>query len=711
MAAQRLFERGVTGILCGSDVIALGVIRAARQAGLRVPDELSVVGQRRQPAGGVHRSSAHHDPAAGRGPGRGRLPRAGRPDHRRRGARRRGALPTRAGGARLDGPGPDRGRGRAPCHAGPTDASTAERGAALSEPTATRRAPAPRRDQRRGPAGARCAFRACCTGGPTSATWTADDAAGAGARRRHALRRLGRDEPGRGGRAAAALGRLDRPTRVCSGAAPGGRGRWPSTRSPTTCRTGDGATGRCGSGAWAPTAPEALAVTTELEVLPSGLVRLRAAVRNTGDATYEVAHLEPALPVPAEAAELLDMAGRHTHERTPQRRPFDLGQWVREAWGGRPGHDAATVMCAGHPGFAFRTGRVWGVHLAWSGNQVLSAEHSVHRLAAAARRRAAAARRGPARPRRGVRVAVAGRVLGRGARRAVGPLPPTPAVPARTPPRSPQGAAQHLGGGALRPRPRHAGRAGRAGRRHRHRAVRARRRLVPAPTGRPRGARGLVRRREGVAGRAPSAGGPRARPRHGLRAVVRARDGQPRLGPRPRTPGLALRDRPRPGHRVASPARPRPRSPGGVRPRPRADVRAGDGVPHRVHQVGPQPRAGRRRAPARRATGRARPDRGGLPAHGRAAGPASRARDRVVLRRGRSGRPRRPRARRPGVGLRLHRRARAPADGAVDGADAAARADGHPRGVEPGPHHRPRRTTWTSAPAPRSGATSGSSGT
>lgn len=43
-AAQRLIEAGVTGILCGSDVMALGVLRAARQAGLRVPADLSVVG-------------------------------------------------------------------------------------------------------------------------------------------------------------------------------------------------------------------------------------------------------------------------------------------------------------------------------------------------------------------------------------------------------------------------------------------------------------------------------------------------------------------------------------------------------------------------------------------------------------------------------------------------------------------------------------------
>ena len=43
-AAKALIERGVTGIVCGSDVMALGVLRAARQHGLRVPQDLSVVG-------------------------------------------------------------------------------------------------------------------------------------------------------------------------------------------------------------------------------------------------------------------------------------------------------------------------------------------------------------------------------------------------------------------------------------------------------------------------------------------------------------------------------------------------------------------------------------------------------------------------------------------------------------------------------------------
>ena len=123
--------------------------------------------------------------------------------------------------------------------------------------------------------------------------------------------------------------------------------------------------------------PDGVVVTTENELHPSGVLRLRSCVRNVGADEFEVTGLLPALPVPPEATELLDMAGRHTRERTPQRRPFDVGQWTREAWGGRPGHDSATVLCAGEPGFAFRRGRVWGVHLAYSGNQVLMAEHSV----------------------------------------------------------------------------------------------------------------------------------------------------------------------------------------------------------------------------------------------------------------------------------------------------------------------------------------------
>jgi len=43
-ATEMLIERGCTAIVCGSDVMALGAIRAGRAAGLRVPQDLSVVG-------------------------------------------------------------------------------------------------------------------------------------------------------------------------------------------------------------------------------------------------------------------------------------------------------------------------------------------------------------------------------------------------------------------------------------------------------------------------------------------------------------------------------------------------------------------------------------------------------------------------------------------------------------------------------------------
>ncbi|WP_199924478.1 LacI family DNA-binding transcriptional regulator [Streptomyces sp. WM6386] len=43
-AAARLIDRGVTGIICASDPLALGAVRAARRKGLRVPAQVSVVG-------------------------------------------------------------------------------------------------------------------------------------------------------------------------------------------------------------------------------------------------------------------------------------------------------------------------------------------------------------------------------------------------------------------------------------------------------------------------------------------------------------------------------------------------------------------------------------------------------------------------------------------------------------------------------------------
>jgi len=118
-----------------------------------------------------------------------------------------------------------------------------------------------------------------------------------------------------------------------------------------------------------------LALTTTLQLLPSGLLRLGATITNTATASrYTVDAMRLALPVPTEAQELLDFSGRHLRERTPQRHPFVVGTHLRDGRRGRTGSDATVLLAAGTPGFGFRSGEVWAVHTAWSGNHATFAE-------------------------------------------------------------------------------------------------------------------------------------------------------------------------------------------------------------------------------------------------------------------------------------------------------------------------------------------------
>ncbi|MBP2705923.1 alpha-galactosidase [Microbispora sp. RL4-1S] len=120
-----------------------------------------------------------------------------------------------------------------------------------------------------------------------------------------------------------------------------------------------------------------LAAEIEIQVLAaSGLVRQRIRVRNDGATPYRVNGVELALPVPPEATEILDLTGRWALERVPQRRPFHVGEWVRASRGGKPGLEHTLLLVAGEEGFGFRHGQVWATHLAWSGNQVLTAERT-----------------------------------------------------------------------------------------------------------------------------------------------------------------------------------------------------------------------------------------------------------------------------------------------------------------------------------------------
>ena len=151
----------------------------------------------------------------------------------------------------------------------------------------------------------------------------------------------------------------------------GGRAFSPLFRSPAVAERGPGRV------VLTATDPDAeLALRTEVELAAAGLLRIRHVLTNTGTEPYQLDGLAVALPIPDRAGELLDFTGHWCRERSPQRHRLVMGSWVRENRAGRTGHDATIGLCAGTPGFGFRSGEVWVVHVAWSGNSVTYAERT-----------------------------------------------------------------------------------------------------------------------------------------------------------------------------------------------------------------------------------------------------------------------------------------------------------------------------------------------
>ncbi len=117
-------------------------------------------------------------------------------------------------------------------------------------------------------------------------------------------------------------------------------------------------------------------VTVQFGIDDGGLVVAHLEATSMADAgePLDLAALRILLPLPARAAEVLDQTGRWTRERTPQRLPVVDGAHQRAVRRGRPGHDAPLVTLAGTTGFGFRTGEVWGTHIAWSGDHEVLVE-------------------------------------------------------------------------------------------------------------------------------------------------------------------------------------------------------------------------------------------------------------------------------------------------------------------------------------------------
>ena len=116
-------------------------------------------------------------------------------------------------------------------------------------------------------------------------------------------------------------------------------------------------------------------MSVSLALEPSGLLLIDGEITNTGAEDYALDRFALVLPVPAHAGESLDTTGRALREKHPQRRAIEQGTWVRSGRHGRTGHDSTAVIAAGTPGFGWRSGEVWALHLGWSGNHEAFVDH------------------------------------------------------------------------------------------------------------------------------------------------------------------------------------------------------------------------------------------------------------------------------------------------------------------------------------------------
>ena len=286
-----------------------------------------------------------------------------------------------------------------------------------------------------------------------------------------------------------------------------------------------------------------LGLRCELRLAPSGVLAVRHTLRNDGaDAVRARRAARACCRCPARRARCSTSPGAGAASAARSGGRWRTARGVRERRRGRTGHDAPLLMVAGTPGFGFRSGEVWARppglerrprdagraaarrHGACSAPAELLAPGEVRARAgreyATPWLYARLVRPRPRRPQRG-----AARVAARPARRTR--ARPRPVVlntweavyfdhdlERLTRPRRRRGAAR---GGA----------------------VRARRRLVRlrAATTRPGSATGTSRPDVWPDGLTPLVDHVRGLG-HGVRAVGRAGDGQPRLRPRPRAPGL-----------------------------------------------------------------------------------------------------------------------------------------------------------------------------
>ncbi len=111
-----------------------------------------------------------------------------------------------------------------------------------------------------------------------------------------------------------------------------------------------------------------LEVTISFDLDIFGALTQNAKVKNIGESDYCLNEFIHWLPLPQEANQSLDFAGRWSNERQPQRHDISIGTWIRESREGRSGHNFSIADIALTKQTNFSNGSAWATSIAWSGN-------------------------------------------------------------------------------------------------------------------------------------------------------------------------------------------------------------------------------------------------------------------------------------------------------------------------------------------------------
>ena len=111
-----------------------------------------------------------------------------------------------------------------------------------------------------------------------------------------------------------------------------------------------------------------LEIVISLELDSFGVLTQNAAIKNLGNSPYSLDEFIHWLPLPQEANQTLDFAGRWSNERNPQRRDIATGTWIRDSREGRSGHNFSIADIALTSLTTFQHGQAWATSIAWSGN-------------------------------------------------------------------------------------------------------------------------------------------------------------------------------------------------------------------------------------------------------------------------------------------------------------------------------------------------------